>query len=400
MMSENKNIPKHWELKKLGEVCEIRSGKNQAKVVNPKGKYPIYGSSGIFGYADEFICDEGTTVIGRKGTINSPIYVSTKFWNVDTAFGLCSKDCLNSKFLYYFCVGFNFHKLDKSTTIPSLAKRDLLSIEIPLPPLPEQQAIAAKIEELLSDLENGKQQLQTAGQQLKVYRQSLLKWAFEGKLTNKDVKDGELPKGWNLLKLKDITLEKEGLRRGPFGSAIKKEFFVPYGYKVYEQGNAINNDPYRGEYFVNETKYQELIKFKVMPNDLIVSCSGVTLGRICEIPSDAKEGIINQALLRIRLKNTLILNKYFIFQFRGALFQKKIFDQSQGTAMPNLVGIKDFKEIEILVPPINAQEKIINELESKLTVCDKIEETINHSLQQAETLRQSILKKAFEGKLV
>jgi type I restriction enzyme S subunit len=233
-----------------------------------------------------------------------------------------------------------------------------------------------------------------------VYRQSLLKWAFEGKLTNKSVKEGELPKGWKSLKLKDITLEKEGLRRGPFGSALKKEFFVPNGYKVYEQGNAIKNDPYRGTYFINESKYQELINFKVIPFDLIVSCSGVTLGRICEIPSDAKPGIINQALLKIRLKHNLILNKYFVLHFRGAFFQKKIFDQSQGTALPNLVGIKDFKEIEMLVPPIEQQRFIVDELESKLTVCDNIEETISHSLQQAETLRQSILKKAFEGKLV
>ena len=228
----------------------------------------------------------------------------------------------------------------------------------------------------------------------------MLKWAFEGKLTNKNVKDGELPKDWKVLKLKDITLEKEGLRRGPFGSAIKKEFFVADGYKVYEQGNAINNDPYRGRYFINETKYQELINFKVVPHDLIVSCSGVTLGRICEIPSDSKAGIINQALLRIRLKHDFILNKYFVSHFRGAFFQKKIFDQSQGTAMPNLVGIKDFKEIEMLVPPIKEQQLIIDELESKLTVCDKLEETITQNLQQAETLRQSILKRAFEGKLV
>ncbi|MDO9341680.1 MAG: restriction endonuclease subunit S, partial [Bacteroidales bacterium] len=183
-------------------------------------------------------------------------------------------------------------------------------------------------------------------------------------------------------------------------SAIKKEFFVPDGYKVYEQGNAINNDPYRGKYFVDEKKYQELINFKALPTDLIVSCSGVTLGRICELPDDAKPGIINQALLRIRLKKDLILSKYFVLHFRGAFFQKRIFDQSQGTAMPNLVGIKDFKEIDMLIPPIKEQQRIVQELESKLTVCDKIEEAISQSLQQAETLRQSILKKAFEGRLI
>ena len=249
-------------------------------------------------------------------------------------------------------------------------------------------------------MDKGIESLKTAQQQLKVYRQAVLKWAFEGKLTNKNVVEGKLPQGWKYLKLRDITTEKDGLRRGPFGSAIKKEFFVPSGYKVYEQGNAINDDPYRGNYFIDEKKYMELVNFKVMPGDLIVSCSGVTLGRISEIPTVAKPGIINQALLRIRLKHNLISNKYFIFYFRVAFFQKKIFDQSQGTAMPNLVGIKDFKEIELLIPPLPEQHAIVAEIESRLSVCHKIEETIESSLKQSEALRQSILKKAFEGKLV
>jgi len=165
---------KNWQIKTLGEVCEIKSGKNQKNVVNPNGKYPIYGSSGIFGYADEYICDENTTIIGRKGTINSPIYVTTKFWNVDTAFGLSVKEDLISKFLYYFCLGFNFKKLDKSTTIPSLSKRDLLSIELPVPLIEIQLRVVSKIEELFSDIDKGIEDLKIAQQQLKTYRQSVL----------------------------------------------------------------------------------------------------------------------------------------------------------------------------------------------------------------------------------
>ncbi|MCX6249609.1 MAG: restriction endonuclease subunit S [Bacteroidetes bacterium] len=316
--------------------------------------------------------------------------------------GIIPNKDFDSKFLFYQLFSLREEILSKSlgTAQPHINKRIVDELVVKLPPIKEQLAIVSKLEELLSDLENGKQQLQTAQQQLKIYRQSLLKWAFEGRLTNTSVKDGQLPEGWELLKLKDITLDKEGLRRGPFGSAIKKEFFVAEGYKVYEQGNAINNDPYRGKYFINEQKYQDLINFKVIPSDLIVSCSGVTLGRICELPFDAKPGVINQALLRIRLKKDVILNQYFVFQFRGAFFQKKIFDQSQGTAMQNLVGIKDFKEIEMLIPPIEEQILIIQTLESKLTVCYKIEGTITQSLLQAETLKQSILKSAFEGRLV
>jgi type I restriction enzyme S subunit len=199
--------------------------------------------------------------------------------------------------------------------------------------------------------------------------------------------------------LGELCLNKEGLRRGPFGSAIKKEFFVPDGFKVYEQSNAIYDDITRGRYFIDEEKYNELIAFNVKSGDLIVSCSG-TLGKIAEIPNNAKPGVINQALLRIRLIDEIISKKYFLYFFRSAQFQRKIFAQSQGTAMSNLIGIKDFKEIELTLPSIQEQQLIVDELESKLTICDNVEETIKQSLQQAETLRQSILKKAFEGKLV
>jgi len=412
MSRENKRAS-DLPVKKLREVCIYSKGKKPPTLNTEKNKecsIPYINIKAFEkGIIDEYtngekcnLCNDDDLLMVWDGARCGLIGKAKKGAVGSTSMKILPKENIHKKYVYHF-ISSKFWTLNtkpKGVGIPHIEPTLLWNFELVIPPLPEQQAIVPKIEELLSDLENGKQQLQTAQQQLKVYRQSLLKCAFEGKLTNKNVKEGELPKGWKDLKLKDITLEKEGLRRCPFGSAIKKEFFVPDGYKVYEQGNAINNDPYRGRYFVDEKKYQELINFKVLPSDLIVSCSGVTLGRICELPDDAKPGIINQALLRIRLKKDLILNKYFVLHFRGAFFQKRIFDQSQGTAMPNLVGIKDFKEIDMLVPPVKEQQLIVDELESKLTVCHKIEETISQSLQQAETLRQSILKKAFEGKLL
>ena len=130
-----------WEIKKLGEVCDIINGRNQKSVECTDGDYPIYGSGGIMGYASHFLCNAGTTIIGRKGTINKPIYVEEPFWNVDTAFGLQPKNTLNSKLLHYFCLYFDFLKLNKGTTIPSLVKADLLQIDIPVPSLAEQERI-------------------------------------------------------------------------------------------------------------------------------------------------------------------------------------------------------------------------------------------------------------------
>lgn len=203
---------------------------------------------------------------------------------------------------------------------------------------------------------------------------------------------------WQTKKFVDICLPKEGLKRGPFGSAIKKEFFVADGNKVYEQSNAIYDDAFRGNYFINDEKYKELINFNVVPGDIIVSCSG-TLGRISVIPSNAKKGVINQALLRIRILENIVSKKYFLYFFRSADFQRKILVQSQGTAMTNMVGMKDFKEIEIPLPDLTTQQAIVSKIEELFSDLDKGIEELKKAQEQLKVYRQSVLKWAFEGKL-
>ena len=143
-----------WKLQQWKSVLEIKSGRSQKQVKNLDGKYPIYGSGGIMGYADDFICNEGTIIIGRKGTINKPIYVEEKFWNVDTAFGLSPSEYLDSKFLYYFCLGYDFTKHDKGTTLPSLVKKDLLAnVFMAVPPLAEQRRIVEILDEAFKGID-------------------------------------------------------------------------------------------------------------------------------------------------------------------------------------------------------------------------------------------------------
>jgi len=349
--------------------------------------------------------ERGDLLLTKSGTIGRMALVPSKpefSLFVSVALIKNKKKFVLSEFLKY-CLENYLNNISipqdiKGGVLKNFHIEDLRKIKVPIVPLSEQRAIVSKIEQLFSELDSGVENLKKAQAQLKIYRQAVLKCAFEGKFTRIDFNE-DIAAGWKLLKLKDITHEKDGLRRGPFGSTIKKSFFVPKGYKVYEQGNAIYNDPFRGKYYICEEKYNELKKFKVISGDLIVSCSG-TLGKITEIPEDAEPGIINQALLRIRLKSDLIKNKFFIIHFRAEFFQKKIFEQSQGTAMTNMVGIKDFKEIELKVPPLEEQDKIVLEIEKRLAVRDKLEETITQTLQKAESLRQSILKKAFAGQLL
>ena len=134
-------------LTKLGDVVRVINGKNQREVENPYGAYPIYGSGGVIGMADAYSCLSGSTVIGRKGTINNPLFIEANFWNVDTAFGMKPCEAVNDLYFYYFCKSFDFTSLDKSSTLPSLTKTAIEGVLMPIPPLEEQRRIILKIME-------------------------------------------------------------------------------------------------------------------------------------------------------------------------------------------------------------------------------------------------------------
>ena len=181
------------EYKKIqwNEVTNIINGKHYTDVVNENGKYPIYGSAGIINYADEYLCNEDTVIVGRKGTINKPLFVKEKFWNIDTAFGIeANKERLAPMYLYYFSLSFNFLQLNQSTTIPSSTKSNLLKINMPLPDtLDEQQEIVNQIEKHFSIIDKLETVVQQSIKESKRLRQSILKQAFEGKLVEQDPND-------------------------------------------------------------------------------------------------------------------------------------------------------------------------------------------------------------------
>ena len=140
-------MPDNWVLIKLGDAVKVINGKSQREVENPSGAYPIYGSGGIIGMADTYSCLSGSTIIGRKGTINNPQFIETNFWNVDTAFGMKPSESVNDLFFYYFCKSFDFTSLDKSSTLPSLTKSAIEGVIMPIAPFEEQHRIVLKIKE-------------------------------------------------------------------------------------------------------------------------------------------------------------------------------------------------------------------------------------------------------------
>ncbi len=209
-----------------------------------------------------------------------------------------------------------------------------------------------------------------------------------------------LPEGWMWVTWEDILeLNNAPFKRGPFGSALKKSMFVDSGYKVYEQYCPINDDCSFARYFITEEKFGELEAFAVKARDFLVSCSGVSLGRITQVPDEFEEGVINQAILRVRLNAEVYDSNLFIRLFRSEYFQKRIFDNATGSAIPNVKGVKFLKVIPVPLIPRNEQTRIAQKLDQLLAQVDTLKVRVDAIPKILKRFRQSVLSAAVSGKL-
>jgi type I restriction enzyme, S subunit len=207
-----------------------------------------------------------------------------------------------------------------------------------------------------------------------------------------------IPEGWIMKPLSGLC-KKDGLVRGPFGSNLKKSFFVNSGIKIYEQKNAIKRNIVLGTYFITKKKFFELKRFEVKAGDFILSCSG-TIGRIFLLPEKSPIGIINQALLLIKINEDIINKKYFFHYFDWDKLQEKIIDNTHGGAMKNLVGMSIFKQIPIALPKDPKEQlAIANALDDISEMIKKLEQSIIKKKNIKLGTMQELLtgKKRLEG---
>ncbi|EMW5864411.1 restriction endonuclease subunit S [Enterococcus faecalis] len=195
---------------------------------------------------------------------------------------------------------------------------------------------------------------------------------------------------WELCKFKGLLDEQDGIRRGPFGSALKKAFFVENSeYVVYEQQNAIY-DTYETRYKISKEKFKELEKFSISEGDFIMSGAG-TIGRISRVPKGVAKGVFNQALIRFRTNTEVTDSEYFIQFVRADKMQKKLTGANPGSAITNLVPMSEIKKWDILIP--SKKEQILVGLFLK-----KLDNTITlhqRKLDQLKELKKAYLKAMF-----
>ena len=316
----------------------------------------------------------------------------------------------NSYFVDYFLNSLFFREQlgdANTTTINQITQSMINNFVIPFPPLSEQSRIAAKIAQLFALLRKVESSTQQYAKLQTLLKSKVLDLAMRGKLVEQDphdepasvlleriktekeqlVKKGKirkskslppitedeklfnLPQGWTWVKLNDVlALENGAIRRGPFGSSLKKSFFVPKSedtYKVYEQGNAINHTINYGSYYISSQKYEELQSFSIRPGDIIISGAG-TIGKTYILPSNSPKGVINQALIRVRLNEQLISKEYFLFAFKQKV--GLINKQAKGTAIKNMFSVTHMKnDLVWALPPLAEQKRITKKIQNILS---------------------------------
>ena len=359
------------------DVLIIKNGRNQKAVENPKGKYPIYGSGGVMGYADDYICSANTVVIGRKGSINNPIFVECPFWNVDTAFGLEAKtEVLIPRYLYYFCKHFNFEKLNKTVTIPSLTKSDLLKIEIDLPEISKQQSIVSQLSKIEDVVALRQRQLQKLDE--------LVKARFVEMFGDMYLNTME----WRELHLETMADIVSGITKGRkiAGKQLTK---VPY--------MAVSNvkDGYIDWTTVKtiEATDQEINQYRLLSDDVLMTEGGDPdkLGRGAIIRTPLENCIHQNHIFRVRLDESHILPDYFAEYLKHQRAKRYFLGCAKQTTGIASINMKQLKALPVLLPPLELQ----NEFSAFIRQIDKSKVVVQKALDEAQTLFDSLMQQYF-----
>ena len=404
---ETNTLPRKWTWEKLGDACDVITG-----TTPPKSDPSNYGSDipffkpphlwdGLISETEEMLSKKGgklsrmvppntvlVTCIGNLGR--------TGFVKKNAAFNqqinaILENDRIIGKYIFYQAQSPIFRKqlesLATGTTVSIVNKGNFETIEIPIPPIETQQTIVSKIEELFSELDKGIESLKLAQQQLKVYRQSVLKWAFEGRLTNENVKEGELPDGWRTAKIMDIGKIETGTTPSKTNQEYYGDDFPLYKPTDLDAGkNVIESSDGLTKAGLKKARYAP-------DNSILITCIGATIGKTGFIK---RGGAFNQqinAIIPFETTNP----KFIYYQAIGMEFQNQILENASATTLP-IINKSKFQVLTMSICSLDEQSLIVKSIEESLRIADNMEESINQSLKQSEALRQSILKQVFEGK--
>lgn len=377
--------------KLLPEVCTIQYGFpfDSAKFSDSNGMPLIRIRDVVRGYSEtytteeyksEYIVHENDLLIGMDGEFNIAKWGKTPALLNQRVCRLAPKDSIDKDYLFYF-MPVALKRIEEKTpfvTVKHLSAKELNKIEIPVLPLEEQRKIAetlSKVDELIAFRE---QQLAKLDELVK----SQFTEMFGDPINN--------PMKWIVSKIEDIAAqEKNALKAGPFGSALKKELYVRSGYKIYGQEQVICGDASFGDYYIDEEKYKELKNCAVQAGDILISLVG-TYGKTLIMPDNYEAGIINPRLMKITLNKNKVTPIYFKYYFESNALKASMDANTHGGTM-GILNLGIIRQMKIQVPPLSLQ----NQFAAFVERVDQQKQTVQQSLEKLELLKKALMQEYF-----
>lgn len=369
----------------LLEICNVYQPQTIAKkTLTLTGKYPVYGANGIIGYHNAYNHAEEEVVMGCRGSCGAVHISRPQSWINGNAMVIHpnGKYPLTKLYLKYSLLSTNRDKVITGTAQPQITKQGLGGFLIPVCPPPKQEQIVSKIDELFSEIDNAISSLKTAKRKLEIYRSAVLKHAF----SNSDK--------WEKLSLGELMKEvRNGCGTKPSDSG---------NYKILTIGSVRAMKVSIDEHRYNDKPFDE--KDRIHENDLLFTRyngSREFVGVCGVVPRLSESYAYPDKLIRFTPKiNNSIHSKYIQFYVSQGKARRYIRSKIKTSSGQNGIAGSDLKKTEIHLPSLQEQKRIVENIELKFGVYEDIDCTISCALRRAESLKQSILKKAFEGELL
>ena len=404
-----KGFTEDWEQCKLGDLAEIVRGASPRPISDPKWFdnnsnvgwlriADVTAQDGRIRYLEQKISELGqekTRVIKTPhlllsiaATVGKPVinYVPT---GVHDGFLIFLNPKFNILFTFWWLEMFRekWNKYGQPGSQVNLNSDLVKNQVINIPNEKEQEKISSFLEALDKIITLHQRKLE----KLKLAKKALLQKLFPKNGSQfPEIRFKGFTDAWEQRKFLDLLDAQNGIRRGPFGSSLKKDSFVKKSdYVVYEQQNAIY-DNYETRYFISKEKYNELIRFNIQPGDFIMSGAG-TIGRISMVPDGIKKGVFNQALIRFKVNKDSINPLYFLKFMQSDMMQKQLTQANPGSAMTNLVPMDELKKWDVTIPSLEEQNRIstfINQIDTFITLHQR-------KLDKLQDMKKGLLQKMF-----
>lgn len=455
------SIPDGWAEATLGETLPLSYGKALPEAQRRAGTVPVYGSSGVVGSHDAAFTSGPTIVVGRKGNVGQPHLCNQPCWPIDTVYFSEAKAGTDLRFFLLLLEFKELRRLDRSTAVPGLSRNDYDAVTVSLPPTSEQLRIVEALDSYLSRLDDAVASLERAQAKLKAYRASVLKAAVEGRLVpteaelarqegrsfepasvllerirlerrrrweeaelarlqraGKPPRDDRwkekyeepqppdtsklprLPEGWCWASVGQLASDDAyALCDGPFGSNLKSEHYTESGPRVVRLQNIGDGEFLDAVAHIAISHFQSLHRHQVYAEDLVVASLGVEVPRVAPVPVWLGPAIVKADCLRFSVDRRIAHPRYVMHTLNSPPTRQRVGEIVHGIGRPR-IGLTLFRQAAVPLVPLSEQARIADEIDRLLSMAGQIGADVERELTRISRLRQSILKWAFEGRLV